>query len=160
MNRLQLADQLPYQFVEPKVGAFWLWLGRLYARRHYLPNVMKVATIEVRGLDTLRPLLDAGDGVLIAPNHPDHADAAVMLDVGGRAGHPFYFMAAYQVVQGNGRIGRFLLPRVGAFPVDREGSDLKAFKTGGRGRLGGEGTARDLSRGGGLPRLRPPDPDP
>ena len=36
MNRLQLAEQLPYEFLEPKVGRFWLWLGRLYARRSYL----------------------------------------------------------------------------------------------------------------------------
>lgn len=128
MNRLQLADQLPYEFIEPKVGRFWLWLGRLYARRTFLKQ-HKVAAIEVEGLDRLRGLLDRGDGVLITPNHADHADCGVLLDLGGRLNRALYFMAAYQIFRGHAGMARFLLPRIGAFPVDREGSDLRAFKT-------------------------------
>ena len=128
MNRLQLADQLPYEFIEPKVGRFWLWLGRLYARRTFMKQ-HKVAAVDVEGLDRLAPLLDRGDGVLIAPNHPDHADCGVMLDVGGRLNRPLYFMAAYQIFRGHAGLAKFMLPRIGAFPVDREGSDLRAFRT-------------------------------
>jgi 1-acyl-sn-glycerol-3-phosphate acyltransferase len=128
VNRLQLADQLPYEFIEPKVGRFWLWLGRLYARRTYLKQ-HKVAELDMQGLDRLTALLDRGDGVLITPNHPDHADCGVMLDLGGRLNRPLYFMAAYQIFRGHAGMARFLLPRIGAFPVDREGADLRAFKT-------------------------------
>ena len=59
MNRLQLADQPPYEFIEPKVGRFWLWLGRLYARRTFLKQ-HKVAAIDVQGLDRLAIAVDAG----------------------------------------------------------------------------------------------------
>ncbi len=130
MNRQQLSDELPYEFVEPKPGAFWIWLARLYARRAYLPGPMRVAEVEITGLEVLKALTSANEGILIAPNHPDHADPSVMLDVSRRAGVAFSFMAAYQVCQGNGRIARWMFPRIGVFPVDREGSDLKAFKTG------------------------------
>jgi 1-acyl-sn-glycerol-3-phosphate acyltransferase len=50
-----------------------------------------------------------------------------MFEVSYRAGRPFNFMAAYQLFTG---LNRFHLPRMGVFPVDREGSDLKAFKAG------------------------------
>jgi 1-acyl-sn-glycerol-3-phosphate acyltransferase len=130
VERLRLADQLPYEFIEPKVGGFWLWVGRLYARRVLLKKQQCVWEVEAIGLDILRPLLNGGDGVLIAPNHSDHADCGVMLDIGGRVNRPFYFMAAYQIFTGHAGMARFMLPRVGAFPVDREGADLRAFKTG------------------------------
>jgi len=129
MNRLQLGDQVPYEFFEPQVGRFWLWLGRLYSRRFFLPKQQKVMGVEASGLDALLPLFAKGDGVLIAPNHPDHADCGVMLELGRRAGRAFYFMAAYQIFRGHAGMARFMLPRVGAFPVDREGADLRAFKT-------------------------------
>ncbi len=128
MDRLQLREGLSYEFLPPRIGRFWLWLGRLYARRVYLKG-LKVDSVEIEGLDRVAPLLGRGDGVLFTPNHPDHADSGVALELGRRLGHPLYFMAAYQIFQINGRMGRFLLPRVGAFPVDREGSDLRAFKT-------------------------------
>ena len=72
-------------------------------------------------------LLERGDGVLLAPNHADHADCDVIFELARRLGRPFYYMAAYQIFTG---IGRVFLPRLGAFPVDREGADLTAFKTG------------------------------
>jgi hypothetical protein len=128
LNRLQLADELPYEFIEPKVGRFWLTLGRFYAKTVYLKQ-QKIAAIDVEGLERIAPLLERGDGVLIGPNHPDHADCYVMLDLGGRIDKTFYFMAAHQIFHGHAGLARFMLPRIGAFPVDREGSDLRAFKT-------------------------------
>ncbi|HEY2155264.1 MAG TPA: 1-acyl-sn-glycerol-3-phosphate acyltransferase [Isosphaeraceae bacterium] len=128
MDRLQLREGIEYEFIPPKVGRFWLWLGRLYARRVYLKQ-HGVASVDVDGLEHLSALLGRGDGVMIAPNHADLADSGVMLELGRNLGRVLYFMAAYQIFQINGRAGRFLLPRVGAFPVDREGADLRAFKT-------------------------------
>ncbi len=128
MDRLLLRERIEYEFIPPRVGRFWLWLGRLYARRVYLKR-LKVASVAFEGLEHLTPLLGRGDGVLITPNHPDDADSGVLLELGRTLGRVLYFMAAYQIFQTNGRGGRFLLPRVGAFPVDREGADLRAFKT-------------------------------
>ena len=39
-------------------------------------------------------------------------------------------MAAYQIFEGDAGLRHHLFPRLGVFPVDREGSDLKAFKAG------------------------------
>jgi hypothetical protein len=126
MRRLPLADQLPYRFYPPRIHPLWIWLGQFYIR-HQVRRELLVHAFEVAGIEALRPLLERGDGVLIAPNHCDNADAGVMFEVSRRAGRPFYFMAAYQLFTG---LNRFHLPRMGVFPVDREGSDLKAFKAG------------------------------
>ena len=130
MNRLPLADQLPYQFFPPRAVPFWLWVGRFYWRGTLLKARRKVVDLKFEGLDRLRSILGKGDGVLLTPNHSDDADGALMLEMSHRIGVPFYYMTAYQVLLTGGPLAKRLLPRIGAFPVDREGSDLKAFKTG------------------------------
>ena len=126
MNRLPLSDQLPYTFYPPRLQPFCLWLGRRLVRgmvrKHHW-----VEEVDFAGVEQLRPLLDRGDGVLIAPNHTDHADSYLMFEFSRRVNRPFYYMAAYQIFQGR---NEWFLPRIGVFPVDREGSDLTAFKTG------------------------------
>jgi 1-acyl-sn-glycerol-3-phosphate acyltransferase len=47
-----------------------------------------------------------------------------------RAGVPFCYMAAYQIFTGNAGLRKFILPRLGVFPVDREGADRSAFQAG------------------------------
>jgi 1-acyl-sn-glycerol-3-phosphate acyltransferase len=126
MRRLPLADELPYRFYPPRIHPLWMRLGRYYIGWQ-LRHELQVHAMEITGLDHLQPLLNRGDGVMITPNHSDNADGGMMFEVGRRAGRPFYFMAAYQLFTG---LNRFHLPRLGVFPVDREGSDLRAFKTG------------------------------
>jgi 1-acyl-sn-glycerol-3-phosphate acyltransferase len=125
MKRIPLADQLPYRFYPPRLQKWLLGPGRLYLS-HMLRRCYRVEDIDVGGLETVAALLDRGDGVLLAPNHPDHADCFVMFELSRRL-TPFYYMAAYQIFVGK---GRFVLPRIGVFPVDREGTDITAFKTG------------------------------
>ena len=126
MRRFPLADELPYQFYPPRLHPIWGRLGRIHINRQ-LRRALLVESIEMTGLEGLTPLLARGDGVLITPNHSDNADAGVMFELGHRVRRPFYFMAAYQLFTG---LNRIHLPRLGVFPVDREGSDLRAFKTG------------------------------
>jgi 1-acyl-sn-glycerol-3-phosphate acyltransferase len=126
MRRLPLANHLPYRFYPPRIDPLWIRLGRLFIGR-LLRHDFEVHAVEVAGLEQLTPLLGRGDGILITPNHCDNADAGVMFEVSRRAGRPFYFMAAYQLFAGWNRVH---LPRLGAFPVDREGADLRAFKAG------------------------------
>ena len=125
MNRLPLSDEFPYRFYPPRLNPFFLGIGRMMARSMLREH--RVESIDVAGEEHLRPLLDRGDGVLLTPNHTDHADSHLMFDLSRRLGRPFYYMAAYQIFQGH---RRWFLPRIGAFPVDREGADLTAFKTG------------------------------
>jgi Acyltransferase len=124
MNRQPLSDECPYHFIAPRLNPFCLVLARLMG-----PGMLsgqKVASITFEGEPPIREKLERGDGVLLCPNHTDHADSHVMFALGRRVGVPFYYMIAHQILQG-GR--KWFLPRVGAFPVDREGADLSAFKT-------------------------------
>ena len=126
MDRLPLADELPYHFYPPKLRPLWSKLGWPYIR-HLLRGEQRVAGIEVAGIEHVRPLLGRGDGILLAPNHADSADGGVLFALARRLGRPTCTMAAYQLFTG---MNRWLLPLIGVFPVDREGSDLKAFKAG------------------------------
>ncbi len=81
----------------------------------------RVDRIDVEGIERIRALRDRGDGVMIAPNHCDRADGLVLLDVADRLGWPFCAMVAYQIFEGNHGLRRWLFPRLGIFPVDREG---------------------------------------
>lgn len=126
MRRLPLADELPYHFYPPKVHPFWTTVGGPAIRR-IMRRDSRVDAIEFEGIEPLRDLLGRGDGILLAPNHSDHGDCAVMFELGRKVGRPFCYMAAYQIFAG---VNRWLLPRLGAFPVDREGSDLRAYKAG------------------------------
>jgi 1-acyl-sn-glycerol-3-phosphate acyltransferase len=127
MHRLPLADELPYQFLPPKVNRFWVRATRGF-RRRMLRGEHRVECIDVDGIEHLRPLLDRGDGVLLAPNHSDRADGLVMLDLADRIGRPMCAMAMHQLFAGSAGVRRWLFPRLGLFPVDREGSDLAAVK--------------------------------
>jgi 1-acyl-sn-glycerol-3-phosphate acyltransferase len=97
-------------------------------RRRQLKTVARIAAVEVRGLEGLQNLLQAGAGVLITPNHPGSGDVEVVCEVADRLGRPFHFMAAWQVFLEVGPVARWVLRRHGTFTVDREGSDLRAFK--------------------------------
>ncbi len=120
-----LSDQCPYEFIPPRFHRAWFWLGGFYNRSR-MRREHRVETIDVAGLDHLTPLLSRGDSVLITPNHPDHADCYVLYELSRRLRCPFFYLAAYQIFVG---FARRVLPRVGVFSIDREGSDLSAFKT-------------------------------
>jgi 1-acyl-sn-glycerol-3-phosphate acyltransferase len=129
MHRLPLPDELPYQFQPPKLSPLWVRASLLYVK-YLLRRTQIVRQIDDIGLDYLKNLKGKGDGVLITPNHPDLADPAVMFMISRRVGVPFCYMAAYQVFAGSAGLRKFILPRLGVFPVDREGSDRLAFQAG------------------------------
>jgi hypothetical protein len=127
MHRLPLADELPYRFYPPKLSPLVVRRTRGYWRS-MVRGEHQVIGIDVEGQETLRPLLDRGDGVMLCPNHCGRADGLLMLGLADDLGKPACAMAAYQIFEGNAGLRHWLFPRLGIFPVDREGSDLKAFK--------------------------------
>ncbi len=129
MNRVPLPDQLPYRFQSPRVSSFWVSTSRLFVR-YLMRRIQWLREFEFEGLEHLRPLLTRGDGVLITPNHPDFSDPGVMFEMSRRVGRSFCSMAAYQIFTGNAGLRRFLLPRLGVFPVDREGADRASYAAG------------------------------
>ncbi|HEY2155612.1 MAG TPA: 1-acyl-sn-glycerol-3-phosphate acyltransferase, partial [Isosphaeraceae bacterium] len=129
MNRLPLRDEIPYRFFPPRVSPFWVRASRLFIK-YLLRRLERVRGIEFVGVEHLASLLGRGDGILIAPNHPDLADCGVIFELGRRVKRPFCYMAAYQIFSGGAGLKRFILPRLGVFPVDREGADRKAYASG------------------------------
>lgn len=123
---------------DPLLGAppswspkLWPWLvrrtrplRRLLLKRHGFDH------IDVQGIEHLRGALDRGCGVLITPNHSDHADALVLYEASDRLGRPIHFMACYQVFTLNRPLVRRLLQWHGVFSIDREGTDREAISRG------------------------------
>lgn len=87
-----------------------------------------VHEIEVRGVERLRDALRKDQALLIAPNHPGSGDPYVMYHLSDQAGRPFYFMAAWELFAECRRLTRGILRLHGVFSVDRDSTDLNAFK--------------------------------
>ena len=78
-------------------------------------------------MDRVRDLVAQGDAVLLAPNHADHADPHLMIEMGHRHGLPLHFMAAREVFEVS-PFAAWALQSMGVFSIDRDGPDLSAIK--------------------------------
>lgn len=125
MNRY--VQQIPPRWWGPKLSPFWIRMWRPLRKRKQF-NSQKLMEVEVRNLDQLRTAISTGEGVLITPNHSGHADPHIMYDAADQLGTALYFMTAWQVFQQVGPIGKLLLQHHGCFSIDREGTDLQAFR--------------------------------
>lgn len=119
---------VPYRFRPPFADGWrrhlFTWLsGRFYLRRKFA-----VASVSCAGEDAVTSLLAAGDGVMLAGNHADHADPHVLLEVAARCGWKPRFMAAREGFE-SGKLASYALQSTGAFSIDRDGADLSALKT-------------------------------
>ncbi|HEY8666041.1 MAG TPA: lysophospholipid acyltransferase family protein [Tepidisphaeraceae bacterium] len=120
-----ISTEMP-RFWPPRANGFWrVALSPL--RRYYLRRFYGILDITIHGGEHLRNI-PAGDGVLIAPNHSHDSDPHVMIEVGRRMGRQFYFMAAWQIFKMHWGIDGFVMQRMGAFSVDREGCDRRAVR--------------------------------
>lgn len=97
-------------------------------RRRTLRKAQRFVSVEFEGLEHLKKVIEAGHGILITPNHSFHYDSYFMIEAGVRVKRPFHFMAAWQVFAMSRFWEVFYLQRHGCFSVDREGTDLKAFR--------------------------------
>lgn len=124
-------SDLPYQYFPPKRNALVAWSIGLFNRYSRLPRTMKVDRIEVTGIDTLKQTIrrrgPKRDRVLFLPNHPTHADAAVFIEAIRQSGFTTQMMAAYDVFL-RSRLDAWVMQKMGAFSVDREGGDQRAMK--------------------------------
>lgn len=117
----------PYRFVAPHRGKLWWRLFRpllpLYLRKSH-----GITTVECRGVDRLRASLDAGHGIMLAPNHCRPPDPMVLGALSYQVGRPLYVIASWHLFMQNA-VQTFLLPRLGVFSIYREGADREALKT-------------------------------
>jgi 1-acyl-sn-glycerol-3-phosphate acyltransferase len=116
----------PYKFVPPHHGSFWPWL-LLKLLPGYLRRKYGLEHLEFCGLDRLQTSLQAGHSVLLAPNHCRPNDPFVLMQLGAELRQHVYIMASAHLFM-QGGLQRWLLPRVGAFSVFREGLDREALK--------------------------------
>jgi 1-acyl-sn-glycerol-3-phosphate acyltransferase len=116
----------PYRFVPPYPGRFWAGLIRFWLPT-YLRRVWGIEASEVRGAEHLKQSLQAGHGVLLTPTHSRPCDPMVMGLLSIRAGRPFFCMASWHLFM-QGRFQPWLMRRLGAFSVYREGLDREALK--------------------------------
>ena len=123
----RLRNDLPYSFRPPKPRGWFRPLG-LWANRAYLQRKFAVTCLDVQGFEGVKELSAAGHAVLLAPNHADHSDPHVMVDVIARHGMRSHFMAAREVFEVS-KPASWALESMGVFSVDRDGPDLSAIKT-------------------------------
>ena len=116
----------PYRFVPPCRATFWAKIFELWLR-YYLRRSYGIESVEVRGLGRLRESLAAGHGFVLTPNHCRPCDPLVMAALSREVRRPFYYMASWhQFMQG--RFRAWLINRLGAFSVYREGVDREAIR--------------------------------
>ncbi|MCA9232688.1 MAG: 1-acyl-sn-glycerol-3-phosphate acyltransferase [Planctomycetales bacterium] len=117
----------PYEFVPPVYGKFWPWIIKKYLNRHLRKN-LGIHSIECRELPRLAASLEAGHGVLLAPNHCRMSDPLTLNQIAQQLHCSVHAMASWHLFKQD-RLTRFVLRRMGAFSVYREGVDRQAINT-------------------------------
>jgi hypothetical protein len=94
--------------------------------RHFLLPREGIAAVEVRGAEKIRQVIETGHGVIIAPNHCRPCDPFLLSALTSEMGVPPYIMGSAHLFRSPWM--RWLLPRVGAFSMNREGMDRESLK--------------------------------
>ena len=116
----------PYAFIGPKFSRFWMWVARRIVPKQ-LRKEYGVMSHECRGVEKLQASLAAGHGVMITPNHCRPCDPLVMDYLAQAMGRPGHTITSWHLFM-QGKVQRFLLPRIGCFSIYREGMDRESLK--------------------------------
>ncbi len=103
-------------------------LGLWVNRRVHLDRKYRITRIVEEGFGEVEKLCSQGESVLLAPNHSDHADPHVLMELCHRHGLSPCFMGAREIFEVNA-LSAWALQAMGVFSVDRDGPDLSAIKT-------------------------------
>lgn len=106
------------------------WVVRLCAplRRRSQKKDIGLEEVQVRGASHVQHALEAGQRILITPNHPSHADPFTIYEAATQLGTPVHIMAAWHVFAKHSRLMRWCLRSHGCFSIDREANDLTALR--------------------------------
>jgi len=127
----KLVIEEPYRFIPPYRGRIWSQLFRPLLP-FYLRISHGIVAVECRGLDRLKESVSAGKGVLIAPNHCRLSDPMTMGWIVRAAGIHLYTMASWHLFKQDrlfDRLSAWMMRRLGAFSILREGADRAALTT-------------------------------
>jgi 1-acyl-sn-glycerol-3-phosphate acyltransferase len=117
----------PYKFVPPVYSEWWPTILRPYLRR-YLRKAYGVHSVECRHVERLRASRTAGHSIMLAPNHCRMSDPLVLGILGMQADCHLFAMASWHLFN-QSRFQTFMIRRMGAFSVFREGNDRQAIDT-------------------------------
>jgi len=124
--RFRLKGQMP-KFWPPQPNRFWKMILAPISFLHG-KAFMRLTHIEYVHVDETFRQCKAGDGILIAPNHSHEVDAYVLSQTSKRVRRHFYYMAAWPAFTMWGGLGGWVLQKMGAFSVDRDGADRRAIR--------------------------------
>lgn len=114
----------PYEFVPPIESNFWCWFVRLQMKS-YLRKTFGVVGYDTRHTERLQASVDAGKSIILAPNHSRLSDPVVLGHLSAEVGKELFAMASWHLFK-EGWYQRFMIRRMGAFSVYREGNDRQA----------------------------------
>lgn len=124
----RLRSDLPYTFRPPKLCEWLRPLGLVVNRRIHLGRKYRIAKIQEEGFGRISKLCEDGHSVMLAPNHSDHSDPHVIMELASRHGLRPFFMGAREIFEVSPAVA-WALQGMGVFSVDRDGPDLSAIKT-------------------------------
>ncbi len=111
----------PYSFYAPKRST-WTY----HVLRQLVPGTLRktygVQRVECRQMERLTASIEAGHGILLAPNHPRACDPLTVGMLSHNLRVPFYFMASWYLFR-QGWFSRFMIRNLGAFSIYRETND-------------------------------------
>jgi 1-acyl-sn-glycerol-3-phosphate acyltransferase len=123
----QVVFDEPYKFVPP---VYTLWWPRVL--RYYLPRYVRKAhgvhSLEYRNVERFRELRKAGHAIVLAPNHCRMADPLVLGMLALQADCYLFAMASWHLFK-QSRFQTFMIRRMGAFSLFREGNDRQSIDT-------------------------------
>ena len=117
----------PYEFVPPDYSNWGPHILRFYVRR-YLRKTYGVYSVESRHVERLQASLAAGKSIMLAPNHCRLSDPMVLGVMALEADTYLFAMASWHLFK-QSWFQTFMIRRLGAFSVLREGVDRKALET-------------------------------
>ncbi len=117
----------PPRWWSPKASRFWMGFWRPMRWYQQLKHE-RILHVGVRGLEHVERAINRRFGVLITPNHPGHADCYLLWEALTRLPQRCYVMTAWQVFQMGRPLETLIWRQHGCFSVDREGTDLTAFR--------------------------------
>jgi 1-acyl-sn-glycerol-3-phosphate acyltransferase len=115
----------PYVFVPPHRGNWWPWLLQRFLPRR-LRKTHGIYSVECRGTEKLLASHSAGHGILLAPNHCRPYDPEIINEMSRQIGLLPFFLASWHLFM-ESRFKTFVLRRLGAFSIYREGMDRTAL---------------------------------
>jgi len=124
----RLRNDLPYTFRPPRMQMWLRPLALLINRHKQLRKESRIGEIEESGFERVAELHEAGHSLLLAPNHSDHSDPHLVIEVCAHHGMHPYFMGAREIFEVS-PLSCLALQLTGVFSVDRDGPDLSAIKT-------------------------------